>query len=57
MRKKEELKFGQLVIPKREKKYQERSSFRMEDHEFNLVDAEIDISLDTSTSLVIERGL
>lgn len=52
MRKKEESKFRQLRIPKREEEYQEKSQFRVEDGEFNFVHAEIHVSLDTSTRLM-----
>lgn len=52
MRKKGGSKFGQLGIPKREKEYQERSRFKVEEGEFNLVHAETNVSLDTSSRLM-----
>ena len=52
MREKEESKFGQLGIPKREKEYQRRRRFKVEDGEFNFGDAEIEIFMNTSTRLM-----
>jgi len=54
VRKKEESKFGQLVLPKREKnkEYQRRRPFTVEYGEFNFEYAKIEVFLNTSSRLM-----